>query len=218
MALISTTAALIKQYNAFTGLSASERSQSGIARAEIVYYNVNDDFSAAGSGNLREYVTGTKELPKDYGYVLTDVFVKVEAVNSATIGTEMIGNFRLYPGGVLGPQINTVMHAEPSAQSFTTTTPIGDTPANAYNTNYPSFGTKGSITYIVKDKPTALLYPFSSNSYTSDPNPTTIFEFQIGEQAEGLTTDYRVSSYVRFLQYDIDQSYNYVVQSPQLTR
>ena len=218
MALVQTTATLIRQYNAFTGLSAVQRSQSGIARAEVVYYNVNDSFPAAGAGNLREYVTAQQSLPKDFGYVLTDAFVKIEAVGGANIGTEMIGNFRIFPGGVLGPQINTVLAAKPSAQSFTTTTPIGDTPANAYNTNYPSFGAKGSITYVLENKPTSIIYPFQSNQYTTTPNPASLWEFQIGEQAEGLTQAYQVSSYVRFVQYDIDQSYNYVIQSPQLTR
>ena len=218
MALITTTASLQRQYTPYTGLSASERSASGIARAEVVYYNVNDDFPAAGAGNLREYETGQISLPTDFGYVLTDAFVKVEASGGATIGTEMIANFRIFPGGILGPQINTVLRAQPSAQSFTTTTPIGDTPANAYNTNYPQFGSTGAITYVLEDKPTAVIYPFGSEQYTSAPNPASIWQFQIGEQAEGLSQAYRVTSYIRFLQYDIDQSYTYVLQSPQLTR
>jgi len=66
MALITTTGSFIRQYNAFTGLSAAERSQSGIARAEIVYYNVNDTWAQAGAGNSRLYQTGLTDLPKDF--------------------------------------------------------------------------------------------------------------------------------------------------------
>ena len=64
MATIATTGSFVRQYNAFTGLSATERSQSGIARAEVVYYNVNDDWPAPGAGNNRIYQTGTLDLPK----------------------------------------------------------------------------------------------------------------------------------------------------------
>ena len=77
MALITTTASLIRQYNAFTGLSALERSQSGIARAELVYYNVNDSWPAPGAGNNRIYQTGDISLPKDFGYVITDAFMQI---------------------------------------------------------------------------------------------------------------------------------------------
>ena len=93
MALITTTASLIRQYNAFTGLSATERSQSGIARAELVYYNVNDDWPAPGATNWREYTSGIVDLPKDFGYVLTDCFVRVEADNDDSIAKEMVGGF-----------------------------------------------------------------------------------------------------------------------------
>lgn len=217
MALITTTGSLIRQYNAFTGLSATERSQSGIARAEVVYYNVNDSWPAPGASNNRLYQTGQVTLPKDFGYVLTDAFVKVSA-NVVDINTEMTAELRIFPGGVLGPQINTQLVGTPSMMDSTATTPIGDMPASTYNTNAPSFSGDGAITYILKDKPTALIYPFSSNTYTSASNPGSIWEFCVGEQLQSDATQYDVTSYFRFLQYDIDQSYNYVIQSPQLTR
>ena len=67
MSLVNTTGTLIRQYNAFTGLSALERSQSGIARAEVVYYNVNDSWPGAGGSDRRLYQTGQLDLPKDFG-------------------------------------------------------------------------------------------------------------------------------------------------------
>ena len=218
MAIITTTASLIRQYNAFTGLSALERSQSGIARAEVVYYNVNDNWPAAGTGNNREYTSGIVDLPKDFGYVLTDCFVRVEADAEEAIPTEMVGAFRIYPGGILGPQINTYLRAEPSQQESNPNTAVGSIPAGTYNTNYPSFGNHGAINYALEAKPTALIYPFGSQAYTTTPNPASSFQFQIGEQVQNYVRAYDVSVYLRFLQYDIDQSSNYVVQSPQLTR
>ena len=144
MALITTTGSLIRQYNAFTGLSAIERSQSGIARAEVVYYIVNDDWPAPGAGNRRLYQTGQLELPKDFGYVLTDAFVRISSDDDSTIGTEMVGDLRIFPGGILGPQINTQLTAAPSAQDNTPTTSLGSIQADRYNTNFPSFKCQGS--------------------------------------------------------------------------
>ncbi len=216
MALITTTASLIRQYNAFTGLSALERTQSGIARAEVVYYNVNDDWPNPGAGNNRLYQTGQLSLPKDFGYVLTDASVVVKSPSSNV--HEAVAQIRIFPGGVLGPQINTTLEAPAGRQDATGTTAIGSLGAQTYNTIYPSlFGEDGAMVFNLTSKPTNLIYPFGSNSYTSTTNPASLWEFGLGEQYENGPA-YEISSYFRFLQYDIDQSYNYVVQSPQLTR
>lgn len=217
MALITTTASLIRQYNAFTGLSALERSQSGIARAELVYYNVNDSWPAPGAGNNRIYQTGDISLPKDFGYVITDAFMQIVFNGSPQINAEAVAHLRISPGGTLGPQINTTLLSYPSRQNSSGTTAISNINANNYNANYPFSSADGEITYILRDKPTALIYPFSSQSYTTSPNPASIFNLQVGEQlADGNA--YTINTYIRFLQYDIDQSYNYVLQSPQFTR
>ena len=56
MALITTNASLLRQYNAFTGLSALERSQSGVARAELIYYGSTDwDDPGAGNNHVQIY-------------------------------------------------------------------------------------------------------------------------------------------------------------------
>ncbi len=218
MATIVTTGSVIRQYNPFTGLSATERAQSGIARAEVVYYNVNDTWSAAGTGNNRAYQTGLTDLPKDFGYVLTDCYLKVKRDASASLNLEAAGVMEIYPGGVLGPQINLQLVNHPARQDTTGSTAIGSVPANAYNTIFPSHtGNDVTMLFELSSKPAALLYPFGSSSYTTTPNPATSFNLSI---SEGTSNDAAVdvSLYLRFLQYDIDQSYNYVVQSPQLTR
>ncbi len=218
MALITTTASLIRQYNAFTGLSATERSQSGIARAEVVYYNVNDDWPATGASDNRLYQTGIVDLPLDFGYVLTDARIKLENANTSGIAAEAVAHYTLYPGGILGPQINGFMDSKASRADNAPSTAIGSIRSDRYNTMFPSnTGAIGAIVYELDNQPSALLYPFGSNAYTSASNPATSFNFAIAEQPFNQTAA-RVSVYLRFLQYDIDQSYNYVVQSPQLTR
>lgn len=218
MALITTTGSFIRQYNAFTGLSAIERSQSGIARAEIVYYNVNDSWPAPGAGNIRLYQTGITDLPKDFGYVLTDARLIVRQSNNATLRMEAAGQYQLYPGGVLGPQIHGTLESTAGRQDGIGNTAIGSLPADAYNTIYPSSsGTDGAIVYELRNKPTAIIYPFGSINYTTTPNPASSFNFSVSENDAGNSA-LEITSYIRFLQYDIDQSYNYVIQSPQLTR
>ena len=153
MATITTTATLLRQYNAFTGLSALQRSQSGIARAELVYYNVNDNWAAPGAGNLRAYDTGVIDLPTDFGYVLTDAFVKVDSAGSMEL--EMVGPLQIRVGGSLGPQINTYLRAAPGMQDTAGNTPIGDITATNFNTTFA--GADNQITYALEQKPTALI-------------------------------------------------------------
>ena len=216
MAVITTTATLIRQYNAFTGLSAVQRSQSGIARAEVVYYNVNDSWPAPGAGNNRVYQTGILDLPKDFGYVLTDAFCRIQSADEISAGASSV--LRLFPGGNLGPQINCTLTSDPDRQNAAGNTDIGGIGAATYNSIRPIDSSSDSVlVHTLREKPTSLLYPFGAQSYTTASNPATSWEWIIGEQlAAGV--DYDVSCYFRFLQYDIDQSYNYVIQSPQLTR
>ena len=218
MALVTTTGSVQRLYTPFTGLSATERAASGIARAEIVYYNVNDSWPTPGVGNNRLYQTGQIDLPKDFGYVLTDARIMLKDPGSQVVRAEAAAHYQLFPGGILGPQINGLLDSYPSRQQGGGTTPIGDLPADGYNTTYPSAsGNDGVIIYELHNKPTAVLYPFNSSSYTSAANPASVFNFTVSEQVSAQP-EYEVSLYIRFLQYDIDQSYNYVLQSPQLTR
>lgn len=218
MAVISTTASLVRQYNAFTGLSAIERAQSGIARAEVVYYNVNDTWPSAGLGNSRIYETGFIDLPKDFGYVLTDAYCRIES-RAATMRVNASSVLRLFPGGSLGPQLNLTLTSDPDRQNSTGTTAIGSIQADDYNNIRPvNTSDDGVVVHTLREKPTAIIYPFASQTYTTVSNPASQWEWAVSEQLAGSSNVYDVSVYFRFLQYDIDQSYNYVIQSPQLTR
>lgn len=215
MALITTDASLIRQYNGFTGLSALERSQSGIARAELIYYG-DTDWDQPGAGNTRLFQVPQTTLPEDFGYVLTDVFISVTTDGTDEIYTEGTGQVRLYPGGVLGPEINLTLNSYPSRQDDAGTTAIGNMSAREYNTMIPSLrGFKGTLNFELTKAFTGIIYPFQGQSYSTNPKST--FDIGLGEEYVN-GPNYTVRSYIRFLQYDIDQSYNYVIQSPQLTR
>ena len=140
-------------------------------------------------------------------------------MGSNDVNAEATSLLRIYPGGVLGPQINLTLTSDEGRQNIAGSTAVGSIAADSYNTMRPvDSNNDGAMVHTLRDKPTALLYPFGSLAYTTTPNPATSWEWVIGEQFEGLADAYEVSCYFRFLQYDIDQSYNYVVQSPQLTR
>jgi hypothetical protein len=184
MATIATTASLKRLYTPFTGLSAIERSQSGIARAEIVYYNVNDSWAAPGAGNNRIYQSGILDLPKDFGYVLTDATCKIES--SGNINVNAASLLTLFPGGILGPQINLTLNSDGDRQDENGNTAIGTITAQRFNNQRPvdSAG-DGAMIHHLSRKTTALLYPFGSSTYTSDPNPATSWQWVIGEQSTG---------------------------------
>ena len=215
MALITTSASLIKQYTPFTGLSASERSASGIARAELVYYG-DTDWNAPGAGNTRLWQVPQTTLPEDFGYVLTDAFISVTTDGAADIDVEAAGQLRLFPGGVLGPEINLTLISYPSRQDFSGTTAIGTVAANRYNGMTPSLrGNNSVMNFELASNFKGTIYPFNGQQYSNDAKST--FDVGLSEQFVN-GPDYTVRSYIRFLQYDIDQSYNYVIQSPTLTR
>ena len=215
MALITTSASLLKLYTPFTGLSALERSQSGIARAELIYYG-DTDWDGPGSGNNRLFQVPQTTLPEDFGYVLTDAFVSVTTDATADIFVEAVGQLRLFPGGVLGPEINLSLVSNPGRQDGVGNTAIGSIQADKYNGLFPSLrGLKNTMNFELSKNFKGMIYPFNGGTYSTDPKST--FDLGLGEQLVN-GPDYTVRSYIRFLQYDIDQSYNYVVQSPTLTR
>lgn len=214
MGLVTTNASLSKQYNPFTGLSASERAASGIARAELIYYG-ESDWDNPGA-NHRLWQVPQTTLPEGFGYALTDVFISVTTDAATECNIEAVGQVRLYPGGILGPEINLTLVSHPSRQDIFGTTPIGNIAAATYNAQFPSLrGEKNVINFELSRDYKGILYPFNAKAYTTDPKST----FDVGlSELFNNGPNYTVRSYIRFLQYDIDQSYNYVIQSPQLTR
>ena len=211
MALITTNADLLRQYTPFTGLSALERSQSGVARAELIYYG-DTDWDAPGAGNTRRFQVPQTTLPEDFGYVLTDVFISVTTDSSALVNCEAVGQMRLYPGGTLGPEINLTLRTLASRQDEIGSTAIGSISASHFNTMRPNLrGDTGLVNFELSKDYTGIIYPFGGAAYSTDPKST--FDLALGEQKVN-GPDYTVRSFIRFLQYDIDQSYNYVIQSP----
>ena len=211
MALVTTSVTPEVRLSPFTGLSTIRRERSGIARAEEIH-SAFGTWDAAGAGNYRGLIF-TWDLDPAYGYVLMDCsaafilsadHLKMEANGFLEITTNT------GPGAAQIERQYYGMQAYPSRQNAAANTAIGSIPAFEYNSQYPSGTDTSTMIFNMPVKPTALLYPFPG---VNDISCSVVF----GEHfANDASMGYRL--YCRFLQYDVTQGYNYVVQSPALTR
>lgn len=218
MALVTTNIAPAVWYQPFTGPSAIERSKSGAARAELVYYVNGGSWPAAGALNDKE-LDLTITLPKSYGYVLTDMSAQltndggdVQAQNTALV--------RVQPDdSATGPGSHwTVLEAPP----FNPPAAYGNSGATAPTTFHEMKNAEmivrdaGDVLftkkiYNIKQKPTFLIYPWKN---TSDTSSITVSFFDNVDGADAYTVQFQA----RFLQFDVNQGYDYILQSPILVR
>ena len=210
MALVTTSVTPEVRLTPFTGLSQTVRERSGIARAEEVHSSYGT-WDATGAGDNRGLIFSW-DLNPDYGYVLMDLSaafislanIKMEATSFLEIGTD------LGPGATQKERQYYQLVSHAGRQDDTGTTAIGSMEAYNFNTIYPAVTAVGAMIFNLIDRPSGLLYPFPG---VSGIECACVF----GEQAvQEISMGYRF--YARFLQYDITQGYNYVVQSPFLTR
>jgi hypothetical protein len=208
MALVTTTVSPTVRVTPFTGISEQERERSGIARAEIVYSS-DGLWPATGAGDSRGLLFSW-DLNNDYGHVLMDC-------NCAFI---ISGNyFGMQATSFMEIETKTQSDSErqyyplvnyPARASDTPSTAIGSLQAQYYNTLFPAGTDVGVMVFNMPDKPTGLLYPFPGVDRVS-------CAVAFGEQ-ETEEPQYAFRFFARFLQYDIVQGYNYVVNSPALMR
>ena len=211
MALVTTTVTPDQRLTPFTGISETAREHSGIARAEAVY-STYGTWAASGASDYRS-ISFQFSLDPDYGYILMDAnaaFIKYDS----QISMEGVGVMEIVTD--LGPGASQkesqwyTYENKAARQNTTGSTPIGDIAARDFNTMHPITGTNSVMVFNLNDKPSALLYPFPS---VNTIDVASMFgEHKVNQGAMA----YRF--YMRFLQYDIVQGYNYVVQSPFLTR
>ena len=211
MAVIQTSVTPNARYTPFTGLTETERARSGIARAEDVR-RASGAWPATGAGDNR-VIEFSHSLDPDFGYIVMDCFAKF--YRSGSLKMEATANFQIQttPGHNNNEIIETQLISSPSKQDNVRTTAIGSVPANTYNTFQPSDASgNGSMTFrLAEPKPTLLIFPFAKTSYP--PTITVTFSEHVVNQLA-----YNYYFYLRLLQYDISQGYNYVIQTPTLTR
>ena len=211
MALVTTTVTPEVRVTPFTGISETVRERSGIARAEVVY-SAYGNWPATGVGDNRS-ISFLFNLNPNYGYVMMDcnaVFIKA----SAHMAMEATGVMEIAtstgPGATQNESQWYQFENLPARQDASGSTEMKDLQADDYNSIFPITGGNSAMAFTLVNKPTALLYPFPG---IDDLTVVSMF----GESATArIIMAYRF--YCRFLEYDITQGYNYVVNSPFLTR
>jgi len=210
MALVTTTVDPAVRITPFTGLSEVARERSGIARAEIVYSQTGT-WPATASGDNRGLIF-TWELDRNYGYVLMDCtcgFIKTTGTNAMEASGFLEIETSTGPGADSYERQYYQLTSAPSRMDNSMTA-IGDMNSAYFNTMYPSGTSSSAMIFGMPIKPTGLIYPFPG---VASIDCSVVF----GEEPYQETSQsYRF--YCRFLQYDITQGYNYVVNSPRLTR
>ena len=210
MATVTTTVTPTVRLSPFTGISQVIRETSGIARAEEVH-SAYGTIDAAGAGDNRGLIFQW-DLDPDYGYILMDCsaafvstgYITFEATGILQIGTD------LGPGASQKERQYYQLVSHSGRQDNSGTTAIGSIAASNYNTLIPAGTGSGVMAYNLVDRPTGLLYPFPG---VSQIECAALFGDQVDNEP---SLAYRF--YARFLQYDITQGYNYVVNSPVMTR
>lgn len=210
MAVILTSVTPSQRYTPFAGLDEQSRAASGIARAEDVR-RASGTWPATAVGDTR-VISFNHALDPDYGYIVMDCFAKFYGVSELRM--EATGNFQIQttPGHADNEIIETQMINDASRMD-SAGSGVGGIGAGPWNTFRPGDAADtGSITFrLAEPKPSMLIFPFAKTSYP--PSITVNFGEQVANQGA-----YNYYFYLRLLQYDISQGYNYVIQSPQLTR
>ena len=211
MAIVTTTVSPTVRITPFTGISEVQRERSGIARAEVVYSSYGLWPSTSGVDNRS--ISFSMSLDTAYGYTLMDsncAFIKSADYNPMEALGVMEISTQTGPGASQFESQWYQYPSHPGRQNVSGDTAIGSIAANNYNALYPITGSNSVMVFTMETKPTALLYPF--------PRVTSIDCTSMFGEEEAAQAAMAYRFYTRFLQYDITQGYNYVVQSPALVR
>ena len=218
MALTITTITPALWYQPFVGPSQLVRQQSGVARAELVYYINGGSWPASGANNDKQLGINIT-LPKSYGYVLTDMTAQltnstsyITAQNNALV--QVLPDDAATGPGSFWTYLQAPVFNPPAAYGFYGQTPPTTATENI-NSNMVVKDSPDSVlskkVYNLNAKPTFLIYPWKNVQETS--SVTSSFFDNLDN-----TDEYTIQYQARFLQFDVQQGYDYVLQSPVLTR
>ena len=211
MAVTATLVTPEERHTPFTGGTDRDRLLRGAARGETIFFK-NDIWAAAGAGNERS-INFICDLPNSWAWVLTDASVTFLNSASAYILMEAVGMMELSlpsPGGT--EYIYGQYESLAGRQDANSNTAIGSIQAREYNTQWPVVTATSAMTFELNKMPNYMLYPW--NQVSSD-------QVRVSNIFSEPYQNYGSYSYrfaARFLQYDLDQVYDYRVQSPSLTR
>lgn len=207
----------------FTGLTAIERQQSGIARAQVTLKFPQTTLAATSSGQIK----GLRlhgGLPRNFAYVFQSGSVKIGRLAAANVldqskgvffenemqcsiaGTTFADSFKFFNDGVhkLENDLNIDQagsyHALAEASSTSVTHRATPGVLNPYNDQFQKIYTPSYVPRIIyRGENDDVSVQVIGVNNVEDPFPAAEY-FALGE--------------LHFLQYDIDQAYNYLIHSP----
>jgi hypothetical protein len=198
----------------FTGGTDAQRLAQGAARGETRFFeSTASNWPAPGGGNNSSLAI-TFDLDAAYAWIITDISAVFISPTTDNLSMDAVGmlEFKLPTSGG-SEYVYTHLAAPPSRQGPTGSTAIGSLEAREYNSQHPLVDSSNlsSMTFVAETLPTYLMYPFDSVKNAVE--VTAIFS-----QAPSDTSAITCRFAARCLQYDINQAYDYRVQSPQLMR
>ena len=214
MSVVHTVLSPSATHTPFTGGSDRQRLLQGAARGVTSYFeSTASNWPATGVGDNRSLAI-TMGLDPDYAYVMTDCTAIIIQTYSATLEVEATALVEFKVPSQSGSEyIYSNLVNQPARQNTNGFTDIGSIDAAEYNSQYPilDVGYPAAMVFIGENLPSYMLYPFQNAQDAVTVN--VIFSESSTERA-ALTVRFAA----RFLQYDIDQAYDWRVQSPTLTR
>jgi hypothetical protein len=207
----------------FTGLTAIQRQQSGIARAQVTLKFPQTTLAATSSGEIK----GLRlhgGLPRNFAYVFMGGSVKVGRIDAADVldqsrgvyfenemflqisGSTFADSIKLLNDGIIKVENDTQLEGPSTfrvlSQSGSSSTTHHATPGvlNPWQGLYQKIYTPNTIPRIIyRGENDDVLVEVIGVDYVEDPFPAAQY-LALGE--------------LHFLQYDMDQAYNYLIHSP----
>ena len=198
----------------FTGGTDQQRLNQGAARGVTSYFeSTASNWPATGAGDNRS-CSISMQLDPDYAYVMTDCTAIIIKLSQPYIEVEATALVEFKVPSQSGSEyIYSNLVNQPARQDTIGHTAVGSIPAREYNSQYPiiDVASPAGMGFIGENLPSYMLYPFQN----AGDNVTVSVVFSEGATEQTALT---IRFAARFLQYDIDQAYDWRVQSPTLTR
>ena len=207
----------------FTGLTAIQRQQSGIARAQVTLKWSQTTLAATSSGEIK----GLRlhgNLPRNFAYVFQGGSIKIGRVDSTDVTDQSKG---VYFENEVICQINGSTFSDSFKLLNTGVHKLENDVNRNEAGNYFTLATGASVSTSHLATP-GVLNPwqgFFQKIYTPNYIPTIIYRGENDDVivevigVNNVEDPFPASEYValgelHFLQYDMDQAYNYLIHSP----
>jgi hypothetical protein len=214
----------------YSGLTQTVREQSGIARATVTA-SVNNAEVTSTTGAVIRSVVVTASLPQNYAYVVTDAYIQIstDAAADVLVRIPALGfesNWRgLITGSDASSRFNLVcdniVKVENDMQSYNNGSSTGthiyqwsSGAPNQWHTAFTGDYNGEENTYERVYTPTSL----PKSVFRGSGGPVTL-KFNIANMVDQpFDGGVFVNARFNFVQYDIDQAYNYLIHTPSLIR